>query len=481
MAKIYKETKKGKINPRVFWMKNVFIKVFILNLAFSFLTKLLIVVTKKIFLIFNKNTLPQSISNFINYCYIALKINIWSGIIIASLTSLILVIWFLYFGKNKYNKGQLLIRFNQFIIEKQIEQALIDENFINKKSKSPNIFEVADVIVNLDSHRPFIMIEIVGDTTKKFISIESLINASLKNKFKHFIVNDISQSNDGRWWTFYLIDSCKSIRWNPNTLEDMIPENQYTLKLQDNTFWDISKNCHALITGSSGSGKTYTVYGLLIQMFLSGCAENVFIVDPKLTGLSRFSDFLPAGHVSSNTKEISMMISDAVHSMKERQTQINMLAKKNEVFDVDFTNFSEMKPQFIIIDELASLMSSFENEKDKKTFINNLTQLTMMSRSAGICLILLTQQPNVNSFGGSSIIREQLSLRILLSSSSLQTRTMIFGEGFEYSKTQFERSKGLFLLDGINSRPSLIETTNLSALGSDMYAVFKEAYEIGKR
>ncbi|GEM_PF-5801148 len=474
MAKIYFETNDGVVNPKRRKLKLFFLRSMLILFGLGFLCKTL---SKLAVGLLDNTTIPSFLQTLINFCNKVSKLSFGLGIVLLSIFSLILLVYFLYFNGNKYNIGNPILRYNQFRVQKQVEIGLIDEGIINPKIKSPSSFEVGEVIANLDDNEPFIMIEVVGNTAKKLNSITALINASLRNKFSNLIVDDIDQSIDGRWYIFYLRDSSKSIRWLPTNLNDMIPQTPYKLRLMEKVNWDISKSPHALITGSTGSGKTFIFYGLLIQIFLSG--SSVFICDPKVSGLSRLSDFLPPRHVSSKTEDITELISNSLNIMKKRQQQINDFAKTQGKFDIDFTHFPEMKPIYIVIDEVASLFTSFQSEKDKKTFINDLTQLIMMSRSAGICLLLLTQQGNVQALGGNSSIRDQLSLRILLGSSSPQSRIMTFGDGFEYPKTRFEQGKGLFLLDGVNNTPALIETTDLNNLGDDLYTIFKKAYEIG--
>ncbi|WP_342536522.1 hypothetical protein [Sporosarcina sp. FSL K6-3508] len=474
MSKIYYETINGVVDPKRRKFKSFFIRSMSILFGIGLVSK----ISSKLILILLDNTIiPYYLAALVNSCNKVSKVSFGLGIALLSLTALVLIVQFLYFNGNKYNTGKPILRYNQLKIQNQIESGLIDEGIINPKIKTPNTFEVGEVIANLDYIEPFIMIEVIGDTAKKMNSIESLINSNLRNKFSDFIVDDIEQSIDGRWYTFYLRDSSISLRWRPTNLKDMIPKNPYILKLMENVHWDISKNCHGLVTGSTGSGKTFMFYGLLVQIFLSG--STIFICDPKVSGLVRLSDFLPPNHVLSKTEDITELISKAINIMKQRQQQINSLAKQNGKFDVDFTHFPEMKPIYIVIDEVASLFTSFQSEKDKKTFLHNLTQLIMMSRSAGICILLLTQQGNVQALGGNSSIREQLSLRILLGSSSQQSRTMTFGDGFEYPKTRFVQGEGLILLDGVNNTPSLIETTDLTNLGDDLYTIFKEAYKIG--
>jgi DNA segregation ATPase FtsK/SpoIIIE-like protein len=204
-----------------------------------------------------------------------------------------------------------------------------------------------------------------------------------------------------------------------------------------------------------------------------------YIIDPKRADLSSLSTILPEGHVTSDAEMALHLMDEFVALMQKRQRSITMYALKHHLFAADFRAVPTMKPTYIFIDEVAALMASFVDSKAAKAFNANLKQLIMKARSAGIIVVLVTQQPNAQAIP--TDIRDQLGLRILLGSGSTQSRMMTFGDGFEYPITRFKQGSGLFLLDGVVHTPSLIETADLSLLGSDLLKMFNQAYKYGKR
>ncbi|GGL63036.1 FtsK/SpoIIIE domain-containing protein [Sporolactobacillus putidus] len=384
------------------------------------------------------------------------------------------VIRFLYFG-NPYNRGLIGIRWNQFLMARQIRRGMIDTGVINPRQKSGG-FEVGDIHPNLDKVKPFVRIEVVGNTSDQLEKTQSLLNASLRKKFDKYIVIDIDQDNAGRWFTFYLRDSSVSQRFVPLHLKELVPKTFYELRIMKKTVWNVAKSPHALIAGQTGSGKTYAVYGLLFQVLLAGA--DVYIIDPKRADLLSLNSVLPKGHVASGTEQALELMNHFVSLMHQRQDAISTYAQKHHIFAADFRAIPDMKPTYIFIDEVAALTASFTDSKELKVFNANMKQLVMKARSAGIIVILITQQPNAQAIP--TDVRDQLGLRILLGTGSTQARMMTFGDGFEYFRIHFEQGAGLFLLDGVVHTPSQIETADLSNLGDDLLSLFQQAYEYGR-
>lgn len=393
----------------------------------------------------------------------------------------LMVIWSISFLKflfrgNPYNRGHFILRWRQRKMSRLLQQAMIDEGITNPRQGRLGV-EVGDVYPNLAPDKMFGDIEIVGDTASDLAKVKNLINASLREEFSSLIVDDEVRTRNGRWHTFTLIDTSISMRSVPKNIRELIPENLHTLKLSEDVLWDISTNNSALIAGIKGSGKTYFTMGLIAQILCLNC--DLYIADPKHSDLINLKSILPDGHVVSATNDILAMFKNAVDIMHERQHLITELAMKDRQLAVDFTTYG-LKPVFIILDEVASFIAELDNAQAKQ-FMAHLKILAMKSRSAGVTLILTTQQPNAKALP--TDIREQLSLRLLLGVSTLENRQMVFGTGFEYTDTNFPQGSGLYLLDGKANTPRYIETMDLSEIGDISHSldVYEDAKKLGER
>lgn len=413
----------------------------------------------------NEFPLPHSFVTELNQLAEGLFI---TGFLSLFITAMFTIISFLFLG-NPFNRGNIKLRWKQHQMRKQIQQGLIDEGVVNPRNKRTGV-EVGDIFPDLSEDSLFVRVEVVGATANDLKKVEGLVNASLRGRFENLIIKDISQDDNGRWYTFYLTNTAISKRLSPETLDDLIPKHSHILQLMKNVSWDVSKAPHALITGGTGSGKSYFVYGLILQILLSN--SEIFVADPKRAELSNLKYILPQGTVSSDSQTIAELVQKLVITMHERQDKITVQAKQLKKMGVDFTDF-DMNPMYLFIDEVGALMASFEDAKQSKSFIANLKQLAMKGRSAGIILVLITQQANATTIP--TDIRDQLGLRILLGTSLVQNRLMVFGDGFDYPRTNFPRGTGLFLLEGVTTTPSRIETTNLTSLSNEPLELFYQA------
>lgn len=393
------------------------------------------------------------------------------GITLLILTTITTTLIFL-FGKNPYNRGRIYIRLKQNYLANKIQKSMIDTKLFNPRYGREG-FEVGAVYPSLTKPM-FIEIEIVGATADILQKSENLLNASLKGVFKNLVISHTSSDRTGRWFRIYLIDSSKNNQYIPNDISDFISKKNYQFKLDNGTTWDISKSPHALIAGKTGSGKTYALYGLILQMLI--LKSEIFIIDPKNSELNLLSEILSTNNVSSEVNTTLEIIDNLLTVLDERQKLIKSLVKKNNLFDVDFTHFPQINPIFLLIDEVGALQSSFSDNKIAKKFNADLKQLILKGRSVGINIILITQQPNAQNIP--TEIRDQLGLRLLLGNSSVQSRQMTFGEGYNYPEMEFNQGEGLFLLDGVVNSPTRIKTINLSHLGNNLLPIFKMAQQV---
>lgn len=442
-------------------------RLLLFSISFSMLTFFFRFLISKVALDILKKNIPllSSIANtLIQLSYILS--------LIAGLSLIFVSVWtlarFLFFN-NPFNRGNFKLRWNQQKMANQIQQGLIDEGIVNPRNKSYGV-EVADVFPNLSEQSLSVYVEVVGATGSDLTKVEGLVNASLKNKFENLVIKDLDQDDNGRWYTFYLTDTSISQRLSPHTLNDLIPDQSHILQLMKNVRWDVSKVPHALITGGTGGGKSYFIYGLILQILLG--ESEIFIADPKRAELTNLKYVLPEKSVFSDTESIAELVHNLVTVMQDRQENITEQAKQHKKMGVDFTDFS-IQPIYLLIDEVGALIASFDDIKKSKPFFADLKQLAMKGRSAGIILVLITQQANANTVP--TDIRDQLGLRILLGNSSMQNRLMVFGDGFDYPKTKFPRGSGLYLLDGVTNTPSKIETMDLTSLSNEPLELFHEA------
>lgn len=183
-------------------------------------------------------------------------------------------------------------------------------------------------------------------------------------------------------------------------------------------YLNIQSMPHALVAGSTGSGKSVCVNSIITSILYKASPDDVklILVDPKMIEFACYED-IPhlATPVINDPKIANQALKWAVEEMERRymlfkKYRVNELSSFNEVAKED--PYLETLPYMvIIIDEFADLMSSCANTVEE--YVQRLAQ---KSRACGIHLIIATQRPTTDVIKGT--IKANIMTRIAFSVTS---------------------------------------------------------------
>lgn len=210
--------------------------------------------------------------------------------------------------------------------------------------------------------------------------------------------------------------------------------------IMGNVIWcEINKTPHLLVAGSTGSGKSVCINGIICSILMRAKPDEVklVMVDPKKVELSGYNGVPHLMRpVVTDPKEASVALSKIVAEMERRydtfsETKTKNIAtyndyveKKNKTLPPD-EQIKKMPFIVVIIDELADLM--LVASKDVEASIMRITQ---MARAAGIHLIIATQRPSTDVITG--VVKANIPSRISFAvSSSIDSRTILDMTGAE--------------------------------------------------
>jgi S-DNA-T family DNA segregation ATPase FtsK/SpoIIIE len=212
-------------------------------------------------------------------------------------------------------------------------------------------------------------------------------------------------------------------------------------------FGNLAKMPHALVAGTTGSGKSVTIHSMITSLlYRNGPDDLKFImIDPKRVELTLYKN-IPhlLTPVITEAKKTILALKWAAKEMDRRYDILeaesvrdiesyhsNIFGKKQKQTKrnsegVEMEVDAERMPYIvIIIDELADIMSSYPRELEAA-----IVRLAQMSRAVGIHLILSTQRPEVNIITG--LIKANIPARIALKvSSQVDSRTILDSGGAE--------------------------------------------------
>ena len=201
--------------------------------------------------------------------------------------------------------------------------------------------------------------------------------------------------------------------------------------------FDLAKMPHLLVAGSTGSGKSVAVNGIIASILMKARPDEVkfMMVDPKMVELSVYNDIphllIP---VVTNPRKASRALQKVVDEMENRYELFSKVGARNIVgYNAKVAEYnaqSEYKQVplpliVVIVDELADLMMVASKEVE-----DAIIRLGQKARAAGIHMILATQRPSVDVISG--LIKANVPSRIAFAvSSGTDSRTILDENGAE--------------------------------------------------
>ena len=220
---------------------------------------------------------------------------------------------------------------------------------------------------------------------------------------------------------------------------------------------EVNKMPHLLIAGTTGSGKSVCVNGVICSILMRARPDEVklVMVDPKVVELSVYNGvphlMCP---VVTDPKRAAVALAKMVNEMENRyQTFSDSKTKNIEGYNdyVDKWNKEHKDEEYqkrkmpyivIIIDELADLMMVATKEVE-----DSILRITQKARAAGIHLIVATQRPSTEVITG--LIKANIPSRISFAvGSGIDSRTILDQTGAE---KLLGKGDMLFLPIGVNS------------------------------
>lgn len=180
----------------------------------------------------------------------------------------------------------------------------------------------------------------------------------------------------------------------------------------DGTAWPLPTH-HTLIHGTTGSGKSSPIQGIIRQLepFINQGVVKLYGVDPKNAELKPYvNTSLFEGIALGNNIDMMNMIFRAHALMKVTQDSIEATEDNDHGRSVPFTKQTPLV--LIIIDELLSLLTALKTMgKPGALCIQQLTEITSQGRSGNIFVIAATQNARQDLMGE---MRENFTNKIVL-------------------------------------------------------------------
>jgi DNA segregation ATPase FtsK/SpoIIIE, S-DNA-T family len=213
---------------------------------------------------------------------------------------------------------------------------------------------------------------------------------------------------------------------------------------------DLAKMPHCLVAGTTGSGKSVGINGMILSLLYKAEARDVrlILIDPKMLEMSVYEG-IPhlLCPVVTDMKQAANALNWAVGEMERRYKLMSKLGVRNlagynkkiddalakgELLPNPFSLTPEAPEPLerlpyivIVIDELADLMMVVGKKIEEL-----IARLAQKARAAGVHLVLATQRPSVDVITG--LIKANIPTRLSFQvSSKIDSRTILDQMGAE--------------------------------------------------
>ena len=173
---------------------------------------------------------------------------------------------------------------------------------------------------------------------------------------------------------------------------------------------------HVLIAGTTGSGKSVLLRGLIDERLRHIGNSQLILIDTKRVELAQFARLRCVSRYANTAEKAAAALADAVKYMRGIYRDME---RRGAVL-------SPFAPVYIIIDELADLMVS----EEVKAIRRDLQTLLQLGRAARVHVIAATQAPNRRTIPAEIVLNftHRVALRCL---SPIESRQIIGTAGAE--------------------------------------------------
>lgn len=351
---------------------------------------------------------------------------------------LILFIILLIFGLFIYlylaNKGIKNWIYKQKIID-SIEKSLISIGAFEENDS--NLVLLPKIKVLQDTKTIEISLRNVS-IRSKLDRVEDIISTALPC---NLVANKVYMTKNQAFLLIEYIDLNENNRIifkTPNEFVSKVKSLSYSSLLLDNDVSiDLRDNPHILITGGTGSGKSYYANQIVLQALIKG--YQVSILDYKRS----YQVYRKHCQVAFTVEDIHSLLSATIEELHKRQEEMDSILESNP----NALAIEHGYPvHLVVFEEYLALVNSGADKKVLADIEKKILEITTTGRALGIHILMIMQQSSATTV--STSIRANLSCKLVFGSAPKSILETTFGIGSVPSiSTKFEKGEGLGTFD----------------------------------
>ncbi len=354
----------------------------------------------------------------------------------------------LFVKKYRFYKG-LRYGITTFKLTKKLEKMLFEALFTEERGMRFFLPTLPKIKVLLSNDRLFGQVYISNSIRLHKRLDSSDISSALGNYVVE--IHNLSPDENYRIYDIANISTFKQLEFADfHEFYDYANErSDYQLFINDGVYVDLQ---HMLLVGQTGTGKTYALYSLILQMCIKRVLYNLFLADPKGSSL-----FVAGSLMRLPDERNAVEIEEIIDSLEKfnqalNKRELDMRGKLKRKLDSDYRDF-DLEPYVFIFDEYAAFQAAMANEpKAMRDKVNSLlTNIVLKGRQLGFFLFVVMQKSDADII--KTALRDNLPLKIVLGNAEKTTYTTAFGPGADIPDRLFEIGEGVFTEPKIAPKP----------------------------
>ena len=256
--------------------------------------------------------------------------------------------------------------------------------------------------------------------------------------FRHRIERTVSTMLPGRWRAKWDLENDEVSFERRPTMPTYVPHEVVPLTAASNKVlpygidedgrpvtWSLKSSDsqpHFLVVGSTGTGKTVCINGLVMEACRRGW--RVRICDPKRIEFVGLRDWPNVEIVATAVEDIVAVIESTHAEMESRYEQIETGGALDGDFEPVILVLDEYRYFYGVVNAWYSTVK-LKGGSQKCPILERVFAIASLGRSAGVHLIMGTQRPDADWLGGD--LRDQFAARASLGRISPQGAQMMWG------------------------------------------------------
>lgn len=357
---------------------------------------------------------------------------------------------------NKIYKG-LRYAFLHAKVKRKIRKSLKNAGYyIEQNFRGERVAILPKIKVNFS--KDFLIGTIAIENHIKFD--KKLEAVDISSALGKYIVTQQYISDDANSYVYEFEDASTDRQLVFNSYQELVT---YSHEVGDYKLFMDSKNIvpisSLLLVGSTGSGKSYSTYSLILTMLNWEIKPKIMFADPKNSSLVVLGNHIAPENTAGTVEDIIALLERFHDKMQERKLEIQ--DKLNQKLDADYRYWS-MPANVFIFDEFASFQSVIntadKKKRDKVAML--LRNIVLQGRQLGFFLWVLMQKSDATDLPTS--IRDNLIWKVVLGNATSTTYITTFEKSADLPIRKFRCGQGLYSYQGLTRQPQITSFPTLN-------------------